>query len=415
MRTRLVVLILVSIICFGFVRISGSTTTITVKADPAKVPGRIGKNIEFDIYISEIDEESVYDLWAWGLRVSWTDIQFNLISVEEGPFLKQSRSGETTFYQSLDSSEGVETLTLASTIKWSPELGDPRGVLGEGVLVTLGFYVIAGVTGSRFEISDIELTNSAPSGRNRIWPPYIPPGLENPLYDVIVLDEAGEFIRAPKAEDIEPTYGVIDAFDLGVVAANYNLNVTRPRKISTSWTEGAGANWMAPQYLGASDDLKAVSMTDGASTTWTNFLFNTTGWTDVQKVEVGMETWVDAGADNVVIALSNDNGTSFSATTFSHTVDNVKVDEFEWIDVTSAYTWTVADIESIAVNLTYQSVGGQWVRIDYLLVAVTPLPFRAPPSVFDPDADVNYDRVVNIDDLALVGTKYGTYQIEEEE
>jgi len=397
------------------IRVSEATSIITVNVDPAKVPGRVGKNINFGIYISGIDE-TVYDLWAWDLKLSWVDIEFNLVSVEEGDFLKDTLSGETQFVTQLSSDDGVEILSLASTVKWDPQYGMPRGVLGEGVLVTISFYVIAGTTGSRFEISDIELRNSGPVDTNQIWPPYTPPGLESPLYDVIVLDEAGEFTLAPRPEDIEPTYGVIDVYDLSVVAANYNRNVTRSKKIPTSWTPHPTTSWENPQYLGASDELRAATRTEGASTTWSHFMFNTTGWTGVDKVEVGLETWIDAGTDNITLALSNDNGTSFSATTFTHTVDNKKYDVIKWIDVTGAYSWTPNMIGSIAVNLTYRAVSSpSFIRIDYLVVAVTPQPVLLPPYAFDPDADVNNDRVVDIDDLVLVAVNYGSYPLEEEE
>lgn len=419
MKTRLVSLVILLIICLSMIRVSEATKTITVNVDPAKIPGRVGKNIQFDIYISGI-EESVYDLYMWDLKLTWKDIEFNLVSIEEGDFLKQSLSGETSFASQLPpASGGFETLSLASTITWTQELYEkniePRGVLGEGILVSISFYVIAGTTGSRFEISDIQLRNSGPSATNQIWPPFIPPGLEAPLYDVIVLDEAGEFIRAQKPEDIEPTYGVIDAYDLGVVAANYNLNVVRSKKISTDWVPHPTTSWDNPQNLGASDDLRASTASNGASTTWSNFMFNTTGWNGVQKVEVGLETYIDTGTCNIVIALSNDNGTSFSETTFTHTVASVKYDEFTWIDVTGAYGWTVADIRSIAVNMTYQAVAGYNIQIDYLVVAVTPLDLLDPPDAFDPDADVNNDRVVNIDDLGLVAVNYGSYSLEVEE
>ena len=415
MKVRFISIVLLFIVCLSIVRTSGATEIITVSVNPAKVPGRIGKNIEFDIYLSEIDESVVYDLWAWNLKLTWVDIEFNLVSVEEGEFLKQSLSGETQFVQQLSSSGGFETLSLASTVKWDPQYGDPHGVLGEGILVTISLYVIAGTTGSRFELSDIQLRNSGPVGKNQIWPPYTPPGHETPLYDVIVLDEAGEFIRAQKPEDIEPTYGVIDAYDLGVVAANYNLNVVRSKKISTDWDPDPTASWDNAQNLGASDELRASTNTEGASTTWKYFMFNTTGWTGVQKVEVGLETYIDSGTCNISIALSNDNGTSFSETTFNHTVASVKYDEFTWIDVTSAYSWTLADIGSIAVNMTFRRVAGANIQIDYLVVAVTPLDLLSPPDAFDPDADVDNSRVVDIDDLVSVAVNYGSYSLEVEE
>lgn len=395
MRTRLMYMILAMIICVSTVRMSQATTIVTVAVDPSQVPGRVGKYITFDVYISGIDE-TVLDLYGWELKVSWVDIEFLLISVEEGSFLQE---GGSTFWvpPTTTTSGGIKTLDLGCTL-----VGAVPGVLGDGPLATITLYVIAGMTGSRFEISDIKLLNSA---LETIAPPR---------YDVVVLDEAGEFISAPNPCDLEPTYGIIDIYDLGVVAANYLRNVVRPRKIATSWAVAAATGWSNPQNLLASDELRAASSAAGTSTKWMNFGFNITGWTGVNKVEVGLETYIDSGAKDIVIALSNDNGSSWSGTTFTHNVDTVKRDAFAWIDVTGAYAWTANMIESIAVKLTYQT-GGATIRIDYLVVGVTPLPLKSSPDTFDPDADVNNDRVVDIDDLVLCALNYGSYPIGEAE
>lgn len=397
MRLRLTPLLLLLTIALTMIRTSEATAVITVSVSPAKVPGRIGKNIQFDIYISGIDER-VVDLFAWELKVSWDDIGFNLVSVEEGPFLQQ---GGTTYWvePSIETAEGKEIMSLACTLT-----GVVPGVRGEGVLATITLYVIAGFTGSIFDIFDIKLLNSQ---LETIWP--------EPIYDVILITEHGEFIRVPKSWDIEPPYGVVDIYDLGLVASNFMRNVTRPRKIATSWAVVGVEGWSNPQFVLASDELRAVTKTDGASTAWMYFGFNTTGWTGVYKVEVGLEVWNDAGRDDIILSLSNDNGTTWFTQNYTLIVDNVGYDAFKWIDVTNATSWTPNDINWIAVKLTYKAYGGaQNIRIDYLLVAVTPEPLLDPPEAFVPDADVNFDRIIDIDDLALTAYNFGSYPLEEE-
>jgi hypothetical protein len=394
------------------IKLGDATTTITVRVDPATVPGRVGKIISFDIYISGIDEV-VGDLFAWELRVNWTDINFNFVTAKEGPFLKQG--GVTAFITPILSTFGAqETLALACSL-----VGYVPGVRGEGVLATVSLYVIAGQTGDAFTVSGIKLRNSV---LDPIWPPYIPPGQTEPKYDVILLDEAGIFLTSPLAADIEPEFGVIDTYDLGVVANNYLRNVTRLTKIPTSWAAAAATGWSNPERVGASDDfpyilprvLHAASATTGASTKWMTFRFNTTVWTGVNTVEVGLERWIDPGSRIIRIELSNDNGTSWSQTYYDHTVADTS-DTMVWIDVTGAYAWTKAMVDSIAVKITYQSPSPITIRIDYLAIRVTPTPVLGPPEVFDPDADVNNDRIVDVDDLVLVATSYGEHPFEEEE
>jgi len=338
------------------------------------------------ISTTDICIKGVSDLFAWTAKLSWEPTHFNLVSYEEGPFLRQ---GGATYF--VDKSGG-NSVSMASTL-----LGYLPGYPSEfscsppasGVLATITLCAVAPVEGAILNLSDVELLNS------HLW------HIETSVQD-------GESHSA-RCYDIEPQFGVVDVVDLSAVGVNYARNVTRLTRTPTSWLNVTSEGWENPYYVTTSDDLRAVCRIDGEATMWKDFMFNTTGWSGVEKVEVGLETWIDTGTCNIVTALSNDNGTSFSATTFTHAVDNAKYDKFTWIDVTGAYSWTVADIRSITVKLTYQYVAGANVRVDYLVVAVTPQPVLSPPNVFDSDADVNYDRVVDIDDLALVTVNYGPY------
>jgi len=399
MRVRLVSLFILLIICLSIVRVNegvADKAIVTVRVSPDKVPGRVGKNIEFDIHISGIDWR-VLDLYGWELTLSWVNLGFNLVTVEQGPFLEQA--GDTFWVPPThDDSGDRETLALGSTL-----IGAPTGVTGEGVLATVTLYVIAGLADSTFDLFDVRLINSALEA------------IAPPKYNVVVFDEYGEFIPVTRSWDLEPPYGDVDIYDLGMVAANFNRNVTRPRKISVAWAAVAVNGWWDPQNVLASDNLRAYAGLDGKSTKWMNFGFNTTGWSDVSIVEVGLETYIDYGTDDIVIALSNDNGSSWSANTKTHAVDTVKIDSFSWINVTDAYSWTPNMIESIAVKLTYQADGDPTnIRIDYLVVAVTPEPLLTGDKVFDPDADVTGNRFVDLDDLVLVAINYGSYALEEE-
>jgi len=396
MRVRLVSLFILVIICLSIIRVNGggaTTATITVSVSPEKVPGRVGKNIEFDIYISGIDER-VLDLYGWELYLDWNINAFKLVSVIEGPFLEQA--GYTYWVPPT----GIDTghMLLGSTL-----LDAPTGVLGEGVLATITLYVIAGLADSTFDLSEIRLVNSA-----------LDP-IEPPRYNVIVFDEYGEFIPVTRAWDLEPPYGEVDIYDLGVVAASFNRNVTRPRKIPTDWAAVAVNGWKYPQNVLSSDDIRARAGSNGKSTKWMHFGFNTTGWTGVSMVEVGLEARIDSGNDSIIIAVSHDNGSTWSATTYTHNVTSEKIDSFSWINVTSAFIWAKWMVRQIAVKLTYQADGSPTpIDIDYIVVAVTPEPLLTGDKVFDPDADVTGDRWVGLDDLVTVAINYGSYALEEE-
>jgi len=389
MRVRLVAVMLLLIFGFSMIRVSEAVTTITVSIDPPVVPGRAGKNISFDISISGIDE-SVLDLYAWELKLNWTDVDFNFVGVEEGPFLRQG--GSTVFVRSGPTAAGgKETLTLGCSLS-----GYIPGVIGSGVLATItALYVVGGTTGSLFDLFAVELRNSA-----------LDP-IKPPKYDVAIVVEDSTFARA-RSYDIEPTFGVVDIYDLGVVASSYDRNVIRPTTIPTTWATALGGGWSNPEAALASDNLLASEATTGDAEKWMSFRFNTTVWAGVSKVELGLERRVDSGTGTVGIAISTDNGATWSVTTFTNSISK-NVDTMVWIDVTSAYgTWTNTMVENIAVRLT-RTAGT--IRLDYVAFRVTPTPILGGDEAFDPDADINFDRTVDIDDLVLLATNYGEYEL----
>lgn len=375
---------------FSMVKITSATTIITLSIDPLKVPGKVGRNITFDIAISGVNS-SVLDLWAWELKLNWTDIDFNYVSAVQGSFLAQSG---TTFWVSpiRSGTGGNETLTLACT-----RTGAGSGSLGSGVLATITLYVVGGTSGSKFDLYSIKLRNS-----------LLNP-IEPPTYDVSVLDQVGEFAR-PRSYDLEPVFGEVDIYDLAVVGVNYGTNVIRVTKIATQWAVAGGAGWLNPEFVGSSDDTRASETTLNDAHRWTNFGFNTTSWTGVSKVEVGLERMVDSSFRLITVAMSNDNGGTWSATTFTHNASD-QFDTLVWVDVTTAYAWTKAMVNNIAVRLTYASATGTTFRLDYLAIRVTPSPVLLPPEVFDPEADVDNDLNVDIDDLVRVATNYGEYEL----
>jgi hypothetical protein len=372
---------------FSMVKVADATTTVTVAVTPTVVPGKVGKNFTFDITVDGIDS-SVLDLFAWELKLNWTDLDFNYVGTVEGPFLQSSGS---TFWVSpiLSVSGGKEILTLSCT-----RTGGGSGSLGSGVLASVTLYAVGGTTGSLFDLGYVKLRNSA-----------LDP-IEPPKYDVNVVVQDGTFSR-PRSYDLEPTYGEVDIYDLSAVSVNFGTNVIRITKIPTQWAVGA---WTTPGFVGASDNNKAYSSVQNAQQAWTNFGFNTTSWNAVKSVELGLERMVSSGSRNLLIEMSNSNGASWSGTTYTHAVADTW-DTMVWINVTTAYAWTKADVNNIAVRLTIQGTGTVPISVDYLAIRVTPSPVLTPPEVFNPEADVNNDLTVDIDDLVLVAINYGTYEL----
>jgi hypothetical protein len=357
MRNQLISLLLLLLIGFSMIRIAEAATVITLSVNPAKVPGKVGKNISFSINISGIDE-TVTDLYTWECKMNWTDDYFNFVGASEGPFLKQ---GGNTFWVSpkVTTAAGNETVALSSTLT-----GNVPGVRGSGVLATVTLYVVGGQTGSKFDIFAIKLINSA----LRI--------IEPPTYDVVVQDQLGEFALA-RPYDLEAEFGVIDIYDLAVVGVNHGTNVIRPTRIATSWSAELSPGWTNPGNVVSSNDVYATCNIPGAASRWMTFGFDISGWTGIQTVEVILER-KSTETERLVIEVSNNNGVSWSTVTY---VDSPPTTEGSvTFVVTGGYPWTPAMISNIAVKVTYRQFGSTAgiVSIDHLQVRVTPQPSLVP-------------------------------------
>jgi hypothetical protein len=390
---RILSLILLTVLAFAttfsMVKVTDATAIITVGIDPAVVPGKVGRNFTFDITIDGVNS-TVLDLYAWELKLNWTDTDFNYVGTVEGSFLKSS--GPTFWVSPIQTTSlGKEILTLSCS-----RTGTGSGSLGSGVLATVTLYVVGGTTGSLLDLGYVKL-------RNSILDP-----IEPPSYDVSVIVQDGTFAR-PRSYDLEPNYGEVDIYDLSAVGVNFGTNVIRVTKIATQWAIAGGGGWTNPEFVGAPDDNRAVESTLNDAHRWTQYGFNTTSWSGVSKVEVGLERMIDSGSRPLHIEMSNDNGATWSATTFDNTVAE-QFDTMVWVDVSTAYGWTKADVNNIAVKLSLITGTGT-IRVDYLAIRVTPSPVLAPPEVFEPEADVNNDLTVDIDDLIIVAINYGEYDL----
>ena len=104
-----------------------SETTIFVS--PATVNASVGEH--FFIYINISD---VVDLYGWEFKLGWNASLLEVVSVEEGGFLKSG--GETFFSEKINNTDGY--VHLACTL-----LGDVSGVNGSGILAIIEFHVKA--------------------------------------------------------------------------------------------------------------------------------------------------------------------------------------------------------------------------------------------------------------------------------
>jgi hypothetical protein len=179
------------------------------------------------------------------------------------------------------------------------------------------------------------------------------------------------------------------------VEVNATVTNKGPNPVTFDLTPYAEKGWRNLEEADLSDNVWTSSSADGSDARWTTFRFNTTGWASVSTVEVGLERWIDTGTDRLVVALSNDNASSWSATTYNHDVSDT-TDTLVWIDVTTAYSWTPEMITGVGVKLKYEELGGASgiIRVDYLAVRVTPLPSGTPvvkvPTAWKTLTDASY-------------------------
>jgi len=191
-----------------------------------------------------------------------------------------------------------------------------------------------------------------------------------------------------------------DAVDVNVTVRNRGPESEPSFDVNLYATQG----WIALGDARQSDNRWASSSADGSTSKWLIYEFNITDpvqWTGVDMVEVGMERWVDTGTDNITIAVTNDNGTSWSAITYTDVVSET-TDTLVWTDVTSAFAWTPTMITGVGVELKYENVSTPGIiRVDYLPIRVTPTalsPVEKAPTLWQITSELD-------DAYYLLGTK----------
>jgi len=207
-----------------------------------------------------------------------------------------------------------------------------------------------------------------------------------------------------EVSNVVPNATAIYAGD--VVEINVTVTNKGPKPITFDLNTFGVHGWENLAETRESDDAWTVASADGASAKWMAFggteAFNTTGWTGVDTVEVGIERQIDKGTDNIIISISNDSATSWSAITYTEAVSET-TDKMVWINVTTAYTWDVSMVNNTAVKLTYEAVGTLGIiKVDYLAIRVTP---QAPLTPVEKFPTVG-KKVSEEDDVAhTVGTQ----------
>jgi hypothetical protein len=127
------------------------------------------------------------------------------------------------------------------------------------------------------------------------------------------------------------------------------------------------------------DDTYATSSTDGQINVYYNYGFNIT--VEITMVEVGGEYYTDDGDDRIFISVSTDTGASWS-TEQQLTAKNPDDDVIEWLDFTSAFSWTpdMLTDANFRVKVRMDKAGGPGpVYLDSLPVRVS---FPGPTPIY---------------------------------
>jgi len=117
-------------IAFAYVVTMKPATSTALYVSPQTVQGTVGQNFTVDINVS-----NAADLYAWQLKLSWNATMLDAVNVTEGVFL--NNGGNNTFFSPLLNNTAGYFLADCTL------LGDTSGVSGQGVLVTIQFYVKA--------------------------------------------------------------------------------------------------------------------------------------------------------------------------------------------------------------------------------------------------------------------------------
>lgn len=350
----------------------------TFKVEPEIIVARVGETVTVAINAYDIDE-----FWGWQVIWYWDYTVLDYIGYTFGGLLSDQPEGST---QTVDAALADSGILLCTELTFQ----DHPGITADfGWLISVEFEVLRDA-GTSIDIDD-PVT---------FW-----------FQDAITVwgDDEGEMIKEggdfmpPWPEDIHVD-GFIDALDLANVALDWGTYVVQTKDPST-YT----GDWSTAYFASDSDNLYASAGTDGATEIYGNYGFETSGWTTVSKVEVGLEAHEAAGGnDNVEVSVSNNGGSAWSSVTSAEDIEPGETDEFIWIDMTGKFSWTPSMLTdaNFKVRIVHDKDGGsaETIYVDWLPVRVTPT-----PTSRNPYSDVNGDGAVDIADLSRVCIKYGRY------
>jgi hypothetical protein len=121
----LAILVVAVVVVVAYTISSSRQLSTVLSVEPKTVHGAIGQNFTVNVSIS-----SVSDLYGWEFKLGWNASLLDLVSVNEGPFLRSG--GNTLFTYFLNTTE--EHIVVDCTLE-----GPIPGVNGSGTLATVTF------------------------------------------------------------------------------------------------------------------------------------------------------------------------------------------------------------------------------------------------------------------------------------
>ena len=311
-------------------------------------------------------------LYSWQVYMSWDDTILSYSSHVFGGFLTDQPEGSSTNVR----------IESDFTIIGEATVGSYGGKsAAEGWLYNVTFVILQEIA-TTIHIDHATFTY------------YIE--VFTPPQQIKITDFAKENcdFAAPWAEDFNKD-GWVDIWDISVVCILYGepLIVTKDPSSVT-----ADPDWTTPENAYVSDNAYASTNSKNVIATYSDYGFYAYDG-GIASVEVGIEAYT-LGAEKIEVSVSNDGGTTWSAT--AHTVfpGASDTDTVEWVDVTADFAWTPTMLTDayFKVKIMHVVVGGaKWTYVDWLPVRVT----------YDPVADLDNSGGVDITDLSMVAVKFG--------
>lgn len=141
--------------------------------------------------------------------------------------------------------------------------------------------------------------------------------------------------------------------------------------------------WINPLNAYASDDLYTSCGINNTYQQYRDYKFYPTGWTDVSKVEVGIEAYTDTGGDDQLGISVSTTGTVWSEEYVSDITSTT--DETFWVDVTGTFSWSTWQLNNTKVRMRYLQVGdiNTTIYVDWLQLRISPLnPIDIPEGTY---------------------------------